>query len=52
MRWIYQLFEGVHILYKTTDQGVAEMVLNLNAVRITILSLMGPVYQKIYEDAA
>ena len=52
MKWIYQIFEGVHILYRQKDQEVMEIVLNLNALRTKVVTLMGPVYQKIYEDAA
>jgi len=52
MRWIYQMFEGVHILYRLTEIGTTEIVLNLNPLRMKILQLMGPRYQKIYEDAA
>lgn len=52
MRWIYQMFEGVHVLYRLTEFGTTEMVLNLNPLRIKILQLMGPIYEKIYEDAA
>ena len=52
MRWIYQIFEDVHPLYRVTDQGVSEIVLNLNALRIKVLVLMGPIYQQLYEDAA
>jgi len=52
MRWIYQIFEGVHVLYRLKDQRVTEIVLNLNILRIRVLNLMGPTYQKIYEDAA
>ena len=50
MRWIYQIFEGVHVLYRLTKFGTTEMVLNLNSLRIKILQRMGPIYQKIYED--
>ena len=52
IRWIYQIFEGVHVLYRRTDQGINEIVLNLNAIRNQVLKLMGPTYQKIYENVA
>ena len=57
MRWIYQLFEGVHILYQSREEGggevkVSEIVLNLTPLRNKILRLLGTPYQKLYQDAA
>ena len=52
MKWIYQAFEGVHVLYQQMNQGINEIVLNLNPFRNQVLRLMGPIYQKIYENAA
>lgn len=52
MKWIYQIFEGIHILYRQTNFRINEIVLNLNAIRIKVLRLMGPLYQKIYENTA
>lgn len=56
MRWIYQIFEGVHILYQASDQDIGdkpiEIVLNLNPLRIKILQLLGPTYEKLYQNAS
>ncbi len=50
MRWIYQLFEGVHVLYHKIEGGVKQLILNLNEVRISILSVLGAEYEKIYSN--
>src|SRR5271168_2851362 len=50
MRWVFQLFEGVHILIRRTPSGLEEIVLNLNAVRSHILSILGPRFQKMYSS--
>jgi transposase len=52
MRWIFQLFEGIHLLVHTTLQGVKELILNLNPVREHILEILGPSFQRIYKNAA
>lgn len=41
MRWIFQLFEGVHLLLHTVESRVREIVLNLNEVRLQILRVLG-----------
>lgn len=48
MRWIFQLFEGVHLLIHKTQSGVKEMVLNMNPIRSHIIALLGPPFEKIY----
>ena len=48
MRWVFQLFEGVHLLIRKISSGVQEIVLNLNKVRHQILSVLGPPFEKIY----
>jgi transposase len=50
MRWIFQLFEGVHLLIHRTASGLKEMILNMNAVRYHILAILGPPFEKIYSD--
>jgi len=50
MRWVFQLFEGVHVLIRRTQSGPEEMVLNLNAVRTHILHILGPPFQKMYSN--
>ena len=48
MRWIFQLFEGVHLLIQKTQEGLKETVLNMNPVRHHVLAILGPQFQKIY----
>jgi len=47
MRWVFQIFEGVHLLIKQTQEGVHEIVLNLNLLRRNILQVLGPPFQKL-----
>ena len=48
MRWIFQLFEGVHLLIRKTRKRAEELVLNMNPVRYHILAILGPQFEKIY----
>lgn len=50
MRWIFQLFEGVHLLIHRTQLGIEEIVLNLNRVRSHVLAILGPQFEKIYSS--
>lgn len=52
MRWIFQMFEGVHLLIKRTQEGIHEIILNLNYIRRHILQVLGPPFQKLYANAA
>ncbi|HYG40543.1 MAG TPA: IS1634 family transposase [Cytophagales bacterium] len=52
MRWIFQIFEGVHLLIKRTKEGIHEIVLNINSVRRHILQVLGPPFQKLYANSA
>ena len=49
MRWIFQIFEGVHVLLIRKDERFQELVLNLTDLRIKILKILGPSFEKIYE---
>lgn len=51
MRWIFQLFEGVHLLIHRLSSGVQERVLNLNQVRNQVLNVLGGKFKKIYSAA-
>lgn len=51
MRWIFQLFEGVHLLIHKTLKGVEEIVLNMNSVRSHVLAILGPPFEKIYSNS-
>jgi transposase len=52
MRWVFQIFEGVHLLIHRTADGVMELVLNLNPIRLRILEILGEPFQKIYSNSA
>lgn len=51
MRWVFQLFEGVHILIHKSLSCVEERVLNLNKTRNQILRALGSKFEKIYSLA-
>lgn len=50
MRWIFQLFEGVHLLIHKTLEGVKEIILNINPLRHHVLAILGPPFEKIYSS--
>lgn len=50
MRWIFQLFEGVHLLIRETQAKIEEIILNMNPVRSHVLAILGPSYEKIYAN--
>lgn len=52
IRWIFQVFEGVHVLLIKDENTTEEQVLNLYPERRLILEILGPPFQKIYENAA
>ena len=52
MRWIFQIFEGVHVLIHHTIDGIKEIILNLHPTRRHILQILGPPFEKIYANAA
>ena len=52
MRWIFQIFEGVHVLIHRTLDRTKEIILNVNAIRRHILQILGPPFEKIYANAA
>lgn len=52
MRWIFQVFEGVHILFHRIANQLYELVLNLTPERTRVLEILGPPFQKMYENAA
>ncbi len=51
MKWIFMIFEGVHLLLKKSASGTEEKVLNLNRTRRDILAILGPPFEKIYSTA-
>jgi transposase len=51
MRWIFQIFEGVHLLIHRLSSAVQERVLNMNLVRNQVLRVLGSAFEKIYSSA-
>ena len=51
MRWIFQLFEGVHLLIRTIGGKIEEIILNMNPVRSHVLAILGPQFEKIYANS-
>jgi transposase len=50
MRWVFQFFEGIDVLYvRSPAGGVSRHVLHLRAVHEQVLRLLGPLYQKLYD---
>jgi transposase len=47
-RWIFQLFEGIDVLWRQQPAGVQRLVLNLKPVHRPILHLLGPEARKCY----
>lgn len=52
MRWVFQIFEGVHVLIHRTLDDTREIILNINPTRRHILQILGPPFEKIYTSAA
>ena len=49
MRWIFQQFEGIHLLEgREKGNETVIKILNLGEVHKKILSILGPTYEKIY----
>jgi transposase len=48
MRWIFQLFEGIDVLWLPQPLGVQRLVLNLKPIHRQILNLLGVEVQKCY----
>ena len=51
MRWIFQIFEGIHLLLFIGNGGPETQVLNLTSQRHHILFLLAPPFQKIYQNS-
>jgi transposase len=48
MKWIFQIFEGIEVLYEKLNNQVRIIVLNLDDLQQKILALLGFPYQKMY----
>jgi transposase len=51
MRWVFQCFEGIELLYVQTTATSLVLVLRLQPVHRLILTLLGPLYEKIYHPS-
>ncbi len=53
MRWVFQCFEGIEILYIRQNPNQTQRIcLNLKPLHQQILKLLGPKFQKIYLDTS
>ena len=51
MRWVFQCFEGIELLHVQTAATSLVFVLHLQPVHQLILTLLGPLYEKIYHPS-
>ncbi len=51
MRWVFQCFEGIELLHVQSSTTALTIVLRLESVHRLILSLLGPLYEKIYNPS-
>jgi transposase len=51
MRWVFQCFEGIELLHVQTCTTSLTIVLRLQPLHRLILSLLGPLYEKIYNPS-
>jgi transposase len=48
LKWIFQLFQGIHVIYQQSEKQINKTVSNICDVRKYILQLLGPKYQNKY----
>lgn len=48
MKWIYQLFQGIHVVYMHIENIIKTQVTNIRDYHRHILKLLGHQYEKIY----
>lgn len=48
MRWIFQLFQGIHLLIAKEQNSVKKTILNLKPVHLQLLDLFGDQVKKCY----
>ena len=51
IRWVFQCFEGIELLHVQTAATSLVLVLRLQSVHRLILTLLGPLYEKIYNPS-
>jgi transposase len=53
MRWVFQCFEGIEVLYiQLSPTETQRICLNLKPLHQQVLNLLGPTFQKIYLDTS
>lgn len=48
MRWVYQLFHGIHVLIIKEQSATRQLVLNLTPLHRRIIKLLGVEFEKYY----
>ena len=48
MRWVFQQFQGIHVLEIRDGQSYQEQILNMRDRNTKVLKLLGEPYEKIY----
>jgi transposase len=49
MRWVFQCFEGIELVHLQTQGQVTTLTLRLQPLHAHILTLLGPLYQRLYQ---
>ncbi len=44
MRWIFQLFKGIHVITINTLEGIKKIVVNINDVQLKIIKILGSAF--------
>lgn len=48
MRWIYQVFEGIHVVYHRTRKKLNIIITNIRTFHTQVIHLLGGEFEKIY----
>lgn len=48
LKWIFQLFQGIHVIYQQSEKQINKIISNICDIRKYILELLGPKYQNKY----
>ena len=51
LKWVFQLFGCVHVIYKKAGSKVKKIISNLNDIRTKILKILGTQYLRLYDIA-
>ena len=50
MRWIYQVFEGIHVIYHRTEKKLKTLVTNRREFHFQVIDILGGVFKNIYSE--